>query len=306
MVQLAINLFFNTLKVHFSFVFAYGQTGSGKTYIIWGPANALFEENLSSDQQGLTPRVQHLFDRINEEQIKHADKHLKYQICYSFLEIYNEKVTDLLDPNQRNLQIREDVKYGVYVENLKEEYVHSMKGLTKLLLKGLSSRRTCVTSINAECSHSHSVLTCVVESRCKSVANGVSYFKTSRINFIDLVGSKRQKLTGAAEERLKEAGNINRSLSQLGERCVLVGAKRVIAGWGENGGLRLGKVGGFQARLDSDRASVFLHLIIFAWNMPQYRGSNLPAQVYGLDAISFPDLIARSNLFLQTGLPTEA
>ncbi|KAE8656017.1 hypothetical protein F3Y22_tig00117012pilonHSYRG00363 [Hibiscus syriacus] len=125
--------------VHFSFVFAYGQTGSGKTYIIWGPANALFEENLSSDQQGLTPRVQHLFDRINEEQIKHADKHLKYQICYSFLEIYNEKVTDLLDPNQRNLQIREDVKYGVYVENLKEEYVHSMKGLTKLLLKNANA-----------------------------------------------------------------------------------------------------------------------------------------------------------------------
>ncbi|KAE8674997.1 hypothetical protein F3Y22_tig00111708pilonHSYRG00501 [Hibiscus syriacus] len=65
---------------------------SGKTYTIWGPANALFEENLSSDQQGLTPRVfQRLFDRINEEKIKHADKHLKYQIRCSFLEVDDGK-----------------------------------------------------------------------------------------------------------------------------------------------------------------------------------------------------------------------
>ncbi|XVF84523.1 hypothetical protein PTKIN_Ptkin17bG0043800 [Pterospermum kingtungense] len=207
----------NCLAGFNSSVFAYGQTGSGKTYTIWGPANALLEENLSSDQQGLTPRVfEHLFSRINEEQIKHADKQLKYQCRCSFLEIYNEQITDLLDPNQRNLQIREDVKSGVYVENLTEEYVSSMKDITQLLLKGLSNRRTGATSINAESSRSHSVFTCVVESRCKSVADGVSSFKTSRINLVDLAGSERQKLTGAAGERLKEAGNINRSLSQLG------------------------------------------------------------------------------------------
>ncbi|KAE8667192.1 Kinesin-like protein KIN12B [Hibiscus syriacus] len=167
----------------FTSVFAYGQTGSGKTYTIWGPANALLKENLSSDQQGLTPRVfERLFARINEEQIKHADKQLKYQCQCSFLEIYNEQITDLLDPNQRNLQIREDVKSGVYVENLTEKYVSSMKDVTQLL----------------------------------GVADGVSSFKTSRINLVDLAGSERQKLTGAAGERLKEAGNINRSLSQLG------------------------------------------------------------------------------------------
>ncbi|KAK8677065.1 hypothetical protein V6N13_142621 [Hibiscus sabdariffa] len=207
----------NCLAGFNSSVFAYGQTGSGKTYTIWGPANALFEEKLSSDQQGLTPRVfQRLFDRINEEQIKHTDKQLKYQCRCSFLEIYNEQITDLLDPNQRNLQIREDVKSGVYVENLTEEYVNSMKDVTKILLKGLSNRRTGATSMNAESSRSHSVFTCVVESRCKSVADGVSSFKTSRINFVDLAGSERQKLTCAAGERLKEAGNINRSLSQLG------------------------------------------------------------------------------------------
>ncbi|XP_043722415.1 kinesin-like protein KIN-12B isoform X2 [Telopea speciosissima] len=207
----------NCLAGFNSSIFAYGQTGSGKTYTIWGPANALLEENLSSNQQGLTPRVfEKLFARINEEQIKHADKQLKYQCRCSFVEIYNEQITDLLDPNQGNLQIREDVKTGVYVENLTEEFVYTMKDVKQLLIKGLSNRRIGATSINAESSRSHSVFTCVVESRCKSMADGLSSFRTSRLNLVDLAGSERQKLTGAAGERLKEAGNINRSLSQLG------------------------------------------------------------------------------------------
>ncbi|KAJ6403864.1 hypothetical protein OIU84_012126 [Salix udensis] len=230
----------NCLAGFNSSVFAYGQTGSGKTFTMWGPANALSGENLSGDQQGLTPRVfQRLFDRINEEQIKYTDKQLKYQCRCSFLEIYNEQITDLLDPSQRNLQIREDMQTGVYVENLREEYVLTMKDVTQLLIKskndgrewckhgglhvtnlGLSNRRTGSTSINAESSRSHSVFTCVVESRCKSMADGMSSLKTSRINLVDLAGSERQKLTGTAGERLKEAGNINRSLSQLGnDRC---------------------------------------------------------------------------------------
>ncbi|XP_020217014.1 kinesin-like protein KIN-12B [Cajanus cajan] len=197
-----------------SSVFAYGQTGSGKTYTMWGPANSLSEEN---DQQGLASRVfQRLFARLNEEQTKHSDKQLNYQCHCSFLEIYNEQIMDLLDPNQKNLQIREDVKSGVYVENLTEEHVSSMKDVTQLLIKGLSNRRTGATSINSESSRSHTVFICVVESRYKSQADGMSRFKTSRINLVDLAGSERQKLTGAAGERLKEAGNINRSLSQLG------------------------------------------------------------------------------------------
>ncbi|OVA12970.1 Kinesin [Macleaya cordata] len=205
----------NCLAGFNSSIFAYGQTGSGKTYTMWGPSNALLED--SGNQQGLTPRVfEQLFSRMNEEEVKHADKQLKYQCRCSFLEIYNEQITDLLDPSQRNLQIREDVKSGVYVENLTEEDVCTMKDVRQLLIKGLSNRRTGATSINAESSRSHSVFTCVVESRCKSTADGLSSFKTSRINLVDLAGSERQKLTGAAGERLKEAGNINRSLSQLG------------------------------------------------------------------------------------------
>ncbi|KAL8048654.1 hypothetical protein ABFX02_07G081100 [Erythranthe guttata] len=203
----------NCLAGFNSSVFAYGQTGSGKTYTVWGASNSLLED----DQQGLAPRVfRRLFERINEEQIKHADRQLVYMCRCSFLEIYNEQITDLLDPTQKNLQIREDVKTGVYVENLREESVSSMKDVSQLLIKGLSNRRTGATCVNAESSRSHSVFTCVVESRGKSVADGLNRLKMSRINFVDLAGSERQKQTGAAGERLKEAGNINRSLSQLG------------------------------------------------------------------------------------------
>ncbi|XP_010527428.1 PREDICTED: kinesin-like protein KIN-12B [Tarenaya hassleriana] len=207
----------NCLAGFNSSVFAYGQTGSGKTYTMWGPPNALLEEHLTGDQKGLTPRVfEQLFARINEEQVKHAERQLSYQCQCSLLEIYNEQITDLLDPSQKNLMIREDIKSGVYVENLTEEYVQNLKDVTRLLIKGLANRRIGATSVNAESSRSHCVLTCVVESRCKSAADGLSSFKTSRINLVDLAGSERQKLTGAAGERLKEAGNINRSLSQLG------------------------------------------------------------------------------------------
>ncbi|KAI3511604.1 hypothetical protein L1887_18759 [Cichorium endivia] len=206
----------NCLAGFNSSIFAYGQTGSGKTFTIWGPTNAMMEENLSNDEQGLTPRVfERLFSRINEEQDKHADKQLIYQCRCSFLEIYNEQITDLLNPSQKNLHLREDTKTGVYVENLTESTICNMDDVAQLLKKGLSNRRTGATSINIESSRSHSVFTCVVESRCKSM-DGLSCFKTSRMNLVDLAGSERQKSTGAAGERLKEAGNINRSLSQLG------------------------------------------------------------------------------------------
>ncbi|KAG5040900.1 hypothetical protein JHK85_013376 [Glycine max] len=141
----------NCLAGFNSSIFAYGQTGSGKTYTMWGPANALSDGNSASDQQGLAPRVfERLFACINEEQIKHSDKQLKYQCHCSFLEI------------------REDVKSGVYVENLTEELVCTKKDVTQLLIKGLLNRRIGATSINSESSRSHTVFTCVVESRCKS------------------------------------------------------------------------------------------------------------------------------------------
>ncbi|CAL5189349.1 unnamed protein product [Lathyrus oleraceus] len=124
----------NCLAGFNSSVFAYGQTGSGKTYTMWGPANSLAEENVAKEQQGLTPRVfERLFACIKEEQTKHSDQQLNYQCNCSFLEIYNEQVTNLLDLSQRNLQVepKEDVKSGVYVENLTENQVSTMEDVTQ-------------------------------------------------------------------------------------------------------------------------------------------------------------------------------
>ncbi|CAA7404749.1 unnamed protein product [Spirodela intermedia] len=207
----------NCLAGFNSSIFAYGQTGSGKTHTMWGPTSALLENGSLTDERGLMPRVfDQLFARISQEELKHSDRQLNFQCHCSFLEIYNEQITDLLNPSQRNLQIREDVRIGVYVDCLSEEYVCNIKDVAQLLSKGLANRRISATSMNAESSRSHCVFTCVVESRSKSIADGINSLKISRINLVDLAGSERQKLTCAAGERLKEAGNINRSLSQLG------------------------------------------------------------------------------------------
>ncbi|EEE57014.1 hypothetical protein OsJ_06785 [Oryza sativa Japonica Group] len=133
------------------------------------------------------------------------------------MQIYNEQITDLLDPVQRNLQIREDVgTSSVYVESLTKESVFTINDVTQLLEKGLANRRTEATTANAESSRSHCVFTCFIKSESKNMEDGSNFTRTSRINLVDLAGSERQKLTNAAGDRLKEAGNINRSLSQLG------------------------------------------------------------------------------------------
>ncbi|CAK9858991.1 unnamed protein product [Sphagnum jensenii] len=207
----------NCLAGFNSSIFAYGQTGSGKTHTMWGPMPGSTSDYLPTEDRGITPRIfEQLFSRIQQEERENVDKHLRYQCRCSFLEIYNEQITDLLEPSLKNLMIREDTKTGVYVESLTEEYVSSMGDVAHLLVRGLANRTIGSTSMNNESSRSHSVFTFVIESHSKSIAEGVSSVRSSRMNLVDLAGSERQKRTGAAGERLKEAGNINKSLSQLG------------------------------------------------------------------------------------------
>ncbi|RLM86547.1 phragmoplast orienting kinesin-1-like [Panicum miliaceum] len=194
-------------------LFAYGQTGSGKTYTMMGELAKLGSE-LSKDA-GLTPRIfEYLFARINEEEERRREEKLKYICKCSFLEIYNEQITDLLEPSSTNLQIREDIKKGVYVENLMECYVSSVKDVMLLLLQGVANRKMAATNMNRESSRSHSVFTCVIESCWES--DSMTHLRFGRLNLVDLAGSERQKSSGAEGERLKEAANINRSLSTLG------------------------------------------------------------------------------------------
>ncbi|KAL7118896.1 hypothetical protein ACP275_02G029800 [Erythranthe tilingii] len=203
----------NCLSGYNSCMFAYGQTGSGKTYTMLGEIEEL--EVKPSPHRGMTPRIfEFLFARIRAEEESRRDEQLKYNCKCSFLEIYNEQITDLLDPSSTNLMLREDMKKGVYVENLSEFEVHTVGDILQLLTQGSSNRRVAATNMNRESSRSHSVFTCVIESRWEK--DSATNFRFARLNLVDLAGSERQKSSGAEGERLKEAASINKSLSTLG------------------------------------------------------------------------------------------
>ncbi|KAK6241009.1 hypothetical protein SCA6_006398 [Theobroma cacao] len=203
----------NCLSGYNSCMFAYGQTGSGKTYTMLGEIEDL--EVKPSPQRGMTPRIfEFLFARIQAEEEIRRDEKLKYNCKCSFLEIYNEQITDLLDPSATNLLLREDVKKGVYVENLSEFEVQTVGDILKLLTQGSLNRKVAATNMNRESSRSHSVFTCVIESRWEK--DSTTNLRFARLNLVDLAGSERQKTSGAEGERLKEAASINKSLSTLG------------------------------------------------------------------------------------------
>ncbi|XP_051135829.1 kinesin-like protein KIN-12D isoform X2 [Andrographis paniculata] len=203
----------NCLSGYNSCMFAYGQTGSGKTYTMLGEIEEL--EVKPSSNRGMTPRIfEFLFARIRAEEESRRDERLKYYCKCSFLEIYNEQITDLLEPSATNLMLREDMQKGVYVEDLSEFEVHSVGDIVQLLTQGSSNRKVAATNMNRESSRSHSVFTCVIESRWEK--DSTTNFRFARLNLVDLAGSERQKTSGAEGERLKEAANINKSLSTLG------------------------------------------------------------------------------------------
>uniref|UniRef100_A0A9I9DNE2 Kinesin motor domain-containing protein n=1 Tax=Cucumis melo TaxID=3656 RepID=A0A9I9DNE2_CUCME len=203
----------NCLSGYNSCMFAYGQTGSGKTYTMMGGIYEL--EGKLNEDCGLTLRIfEHLFTRIGMEEKSKRDVKLKYSCKCSFLEIYNEQITDLLEPSSTNLQLREDSKKGVYVENLTEHSVSTINDVVKLLLQGAANRKMAATYMNSESSRSHSVFTCIIESHWEKDSR--THLRFARLNLVDLAGSERQKSSGAEGDRLKEAANINKSLSTLG------------------------------------------------------------------------------------------
>ncbi|XP_023765267.2 kinesin-like protein KIN-12E [Lactuca sativa] len=203
----------NCMGGYNSCMFAYGQTGSGKTHTMLGDIDGGSRRH--SVNSGMTPRVfEYLFTRIQKEKEARREEKIQYTCKCSFLEIYNEQILDLLDPSSTNLQIREDTKKGVYVDNLKEIEVTSARDVIQQLIQGAANRKVASTNMNRASSRSHSVFTCIIESKWDS--QGVTHHRFARLNLVDLAGSERQKSSGAEGERLKEATNINKSLSTLG------------------------------------------------------------------------------------------
>ncbi|XP_072373749.1 centromere-associated protein E [Scyliorhinus torazame] len=180
-------------------IFAYGQTSSGKTYTMMGNAVA----------PGLIPlAICNLFSVINDTPNR------EFLLRASYVEIYNESVSDLLaGPKRRPLEVREDVNRTVYVAGLAEELAVTYEDVMKLVRKGEKNRHYGETKLNQHSSRSHTIFRVIVESRDKTN----EAVMVAHLNLIDLAGSERASQTGTEGVRLKEGCFINRSLFVLGQ-----------------------------------------------------------------------------------------
>ncbi|KAJ4435345.1 hypothetical protein ANN_17958 [Periplaneta americana] len=178
---------------------------SGKSYTMMG----------SQDNKGIIPRLcDSLFDLIAKQQ----SSELTYKVEVSYMEIYNEKVHDLLDPkaNKQSLKVREHNVLGPYVDGLSQLAVTSFQDIDNLMAEGNKSRTVAATNMNSESSRSHAVFSVVLTQTLTDAKSGVSGEKVSRMSLVDLAGSERAVKTGAVGDRLKEGSNINKSLTTLG------------------------------------------------------------------------------------------
>jgi len=197
----------------------YGQTGSGKTYTMFGLANSA-RSMQQDERRGLAWRtLEYVFD----EMALRAVDGTSFTCRCSFLEIYREQITDLLDPSKTGLQVREDMHRGIYVDRLSEPRVDTLQEAFQLLQKGLLQRRTGATHMNERSSRSHAMLAITIE-RTRACEAGTTAKQVVRLNLVDLAGSERQQgvqdpLRPSSQHRnplnVKEAGAINKSLSAL-------------------------------------------------------------------------------------------
>jgi kinesin family protein 1 len=204
-VDLGKPLLDNAFQGYNNCIFAYGQTGSGKSYSMMG----------YGEEAGIIPKIcQNMFERIGEMQ---SDKNLSCTVEVSYLEIYNERVRDLLNPTTKgNLRVREHPSTGPYVEDLAKLVVRSFPEIENLMDEGNKARTVAATNMNETSSRSHAVFTLTLTQKRRDVETSMSGEKVAKISLVDLAGSERAQSTGATGARLKEGAEINRSLSTLG------------------------------------------------------------------------------------------
>lgn len=195
----------NAFQGYNNCIFAYGQTGSGKSYSMMGYGK----------EAGVIPKIcQDMFERIGEMQ---QDKTLRCTVEVSYLEIYNERVRDLLNPSTKgNLKVREHPSTGPYVEDLAKLVVSSFSEIENLMDEGNKARTVAATNMNETSSRSHAVFTLTLTQKRFDVETKMAMEKVAKISLVDLAGSERATSTGATGARLKEGAEINRSLSTLG------------------------------------------------------------------------------------------
>lgn len=196
----------NAFQGYNNCIFAYGQTGSGKSYSMMG----------YGEEEGVIPRIcRDLFGRMDE--MHESDKNLTSTVEVSYLEIYNERVRDLLNPTTKgNLKVREHPSTGPYVEDLAKLVVRSFVEIEHLMDEGNKARTVAATNMNETSSRSHAVFTLTLTQKRHDVETNMDTEKVAKISLVDLAGSERATSTGATGARLKEGAEINRSLSTLG------------------------------------------------------------------------------------------
>ncbi|KAF3787285.1 kinesin-related protein [Nymphaea thermarum] len=200
-------------------IFAYGQTGTGKTYTMEGGSKKAKNGDFPIDA-GVIPRAVRQIFEILEAQ------HAEYSMKVTFLELYNEEITDLLAPpddylkfsddkQKKPIALMEDGKGGVFVRGLEEEIVCTANEIYKILEKGSAKRRTAETLLNKQSSRSHSIFSITIHIK-ESTPEGEELIKCGKLNLVDLAGSENISRSGAREGRAREAGEINKSLLTLG------------------------------------------------------------------------------------------
>ncbi|KAH6821999.1 P-loop containing nucleoside triphosphate hydrolases superfamily protein [Perilla frutescens var. hirtella] len=215
--QAVCPIVFEVLEGYNCTIFAYGQTGTGKTYTMEGGARKKNGE-FPSDA-GVIPRaVRQIFDIL---EVQNAE----YSLKVTFLELYNEEITDLLAPEEcskftedkskKPLALMEDGKGGVLVRGLEEEVVTTANEIYKILEKGSAKRRTAETLLNKQSSRSHSIFSITIHIK-ECTPEGEEMIKCGKLNLVDLAGSENISRSGAREGRAREAGEINKSLLTLG------------------------------------------------------------------------------------------
>ncbi|XP_073726234.1 kinesin-like protein KIF1A isoform X15 [Misgurnus anguillicaudatus] len=188
-------------------IFAYGQTGAGKSYTMMGKQE--------KDQQGIIPLLcEDLFTKISDNN----DNNMSYSVEVSYMEIYCERVRDLLNPkNKGNLRVREHPLLGPYVEDLSKLAVTSYNDIQDLMDSGNKARTVAATNMNETSSRSHAVFNIIFTQKRHDAETDNTSEKVSKISLVDLAGSERADSTGAKGTRLKEGANINKSLTTLGK-----------------------------------------------------------------------------------------
>ncbi|CAF4495900.1 unnamed protein product [Rotaria socialis] len=205
------------LKGYSSTIFAYGQTGSGKTHTMLGifPIDKVSKDTVGAymsmleSDAGIMPRaIHHIFQGLQRQ-------YIDYTVKITFLELYNEELTDLLaDPTNEQpekIKIYEDKDKTNTIIGAIEAPCETPFDAFKILIKGAQRRQTAETLMNASSSRSHSIFTMTV-----TMKDAQGDVRLGKLHLVDLAGSENISRSGATDKRAREAGTINQSLLTLG------------------------------------------------------------------------------------------